>query len=163
MENKDWIKKTFLKDKPVNFTSHPSYPIITPKNMKQKRTVLSNPKVSKETASKAKRAVKALRNVKVDTTLMFKVDSNYWKENLDKMTKEYAKLEYHEKMGFHKPIAGIDFYKKDGKSRGSFIIAKDGKIVYHTNKIWAVKLLIKIAKFLGIKILLENNEIKKEI
>lgn len=59
MENKDWIKETFLKDKPVSFTSHPTYSIKTPKNMKQKRTVLSNPKVSKETARKAKRAVKA--------------------------------------------------------------------------------------------------------
>lgn len=33
--------------------------------MKQKRTVLSNPKVSKETARKAKRAVKARNTQKI--------------------------------------------------------------------------------------------------
>ena len=126
MENKDWIKETFLRDKPVNFTSHPSYSNITPKKMKQKRTVLSNPKVSKEIAEKAKKAV-----------LMFRADESYWKRNY---------------------TVGIDHCEIGGNNHATIVIFKDNRIVYHTKKLWKMKLLIIALKIFGIKILSENHE-----
>lgn len=96
--------------------------------MKQKITLRCNPKVSKETRAKAKRAVNAVFEHKT----MIKRATKY--------------------------TAGIDVFKEGGKSGGSCVIWSNGRIVYHTKKLWKMNLLIWVLKILGIRILKETNE-----